>query len=441
MIHRSRYARYVEEEKRRETWEETVSRYIDYFKEKHNDPKIQDMLDQAWVSIFGMEVMPSMRALMTAGPALDKDNIAGYNCAYLPIDHPRAFDETLYILLCGTGVGFSVERQYIQKLPEVPDEFHDTDTVIVVADSKIGWASAFRELLSLLWSGKVPRYDLSRVRPAGARLRTFGGRASGPEPLEDLFKFTINLFRNAHGRKLTSLECHDLVCKVAQIVVVGGVRRSALISLSNLSDQRMRNAKTGKWWEMEGQRALSNNSVAYTEKPDMATFLTEMHSMYHSYSGERGIFNRVAAKRQVQKLGRRDPDHEWGCNPCSEIILRPYSFCNLSEVVVRAGDDLESLKRKVRVATFLGTLQSALTSFRYIRKTWRDNCEDERLLGVSLTGIMDHKTLSNPGSKDIRNWLESLKDEAIKENRKWASILGINQSAAITCVRNGALVA
>ena len=434
-IHRSRYARYKELEKRRETWEETVHRYIQYFKDRHTNKKVLKALDEAEQAILAMDVMPSMRALMTAGPALDRDNIAAYNCAYLPIDHPRAFDETLYILMCGTGVGFSVERQYVQKLPEVPEEFYDTDTSIVVSDSKMGWASAYRELLSLLWAGKVPKWDLSRVRPAGSRLKTFGGRASGPEPLNDLFVFTVATFRKAAGKKLTSLECHDLVCKVADIVVVGGVRRSALISLSNLSDQRMRNAKTGQWWEQQGQRALSNNSVCYTEKPDMGTFLTEMHSMYHSFSGERGIFNRTAAKVQAGKNNRRDTDHDFGCNPCSEIILRPHEFCNLSEVVVRAGDTLEDLEEKVRIATFLGTLQSELTDFKYIRKQWKNNCEEERLLGVSLTGIMDHKLLSNPLATTLPGVLQSLRDKAVSANAEWAKVLGINPSAAITCVK------
>lgn len=373
---------------------------------------------------------------MTAGPALERDNIAGYNCSYIPIQDQKCFDEVLYILCNGTGVGFSVERQYINKLPEVPDSFHESETTIVVPDSKQGWASSFRELIALLYSGKTPRWDLSRIRPAGARLRTFGGRASGPDPLAELFRFTVALFKQAAGRKLNSLECHDLVCKIAQIVVVGGVRRSALISLSNLTDERMRNAKNGAWWEQSGQRALANNSVAYTEKPDIGIFMKEWHSLYESKSGERGIFNRVSAKRQAATSSRRDVDYEFGTNPCGEILLRPFGFCNLSEVVVRTGDTVEDLKRKVKLAAILGTFQSTLTDFRYIRKEWKRNAEEERLLGVSLTGIMDHPVLNGSvgTGQDLGNLLDDLKMEAILANEEWAGRLGINPSVAITTV-------
>lgn len=379
---------------------------------------------------------------MTAGKALERDNVAGFNCSYLPIDNIRSFDELMYILLCGTGVGFSVERQYIAKLPEVAEEMHETDTVIKVRDSKIGWASAFKELVGLLYSGSIPQWDVSAVRPAGARLKTFGGRASGPAPLVDLFRFTVNLFVKARGRKLNSLECHDLVCKIADIVVVGGVRRSALISLSNLTDDRMRRAKSGQWWEENPQRALANNSACYTEKPDLASFMKEWSSLYESRSGERGIFSRVASQCQASKNGRRESDKDFGTNPCSEIILRPNQFCNLSEVVVRSGDSFEDLKRKVRQATILGTLQSSLTNFRYLRPIWKRNTEEECLLGVSLTGIMDHPVLSGRQYKfvfeqryTLEQALEELRNVAISTNKEWAEKLGINPSTAITCVK------
>jgi ribonucleoside-diphosphate reductase alpha chain len=372
--------------------------------------------------------------MMTAGEALDKDNVAGFNCSYLHIDSPRSFDELMYVLMCGTGVGFSVERNFITKLPVIAESFHETDSTIVVADSKIGWASAFRELIAMLYAGKIPKWDMHKVRPSGARLKTFGGRASGAEPLEDLFNFCVGIFQKASGRKLTSIECHDVVCKIADIVVVGGVRRSALISLSNLSDPRMAKAKSGQWWMDEGQRRLANNSVAYTEKPDFESFLTEMHTMYDSKAGERGIFSRVAAQKIAAKNGRRDPEQDFGTNPCSEIILRSNQFCNLSEVVIRADDDLVSLKKKVEVASIIGTLQATLTDFRYLRNVWKKNTEEEALLGVSLTGICDHYLLGKD-SPDLDKWLEEMKDVAIKTNKEWADKLGINQSAAITCVK------
>jgi len=435
-IHKSRYARWLESEGRRETWEETVHRYVNFFKEREqlNDEEGQELFD----AIQAMEVMPSMRCMMTAGEALKRDNVAGFNCSYLHIDHPRAFDELMYVLMCGTGVGFSVERNFITKLPEVAESFHKTSSTIVVSDSKLGWASAFRELIAMLYAGKLPQWDTSRVRPAGARLKTFGGRASGPEPLEDLFRFCSIVFQKAAGRKLTSIECHDVVCKIADIVVVGGVRRSALISLSNLSDQRMSKAKSGAWWENEGQRRLANNSVAYTEKPDFEAYLTEMKNLYESKAGERGLFSRVAAQKIAARNGRRDATYEFGTNPCSEIILRSNEFCNLSEVVVRSEDDLDSLKRKVRIATIIGTLQSTLTDFRYLRVRWKRNTEEEALLGVSLTGIMDHDILGGKMGAEshmLTTWLEEMRDVSIETNKEWAAKLGVNQSVAITCVK------
>lgn len=433
-IHKSRYARYLPEEQRRESWEETVNRYLDFWvtQEKLTSKEAKDLYKQ----IHSLEVMPSMRALMTAGEALSRDNVAGFNCSYLPIDHPKAFDEMMYVLMCGTGVGFSVERQYVSKLPEVAEEFYDTDTVIHVTDSKIGWAKAFRELIAMLYSGQVPKWDVSGVRPAGSALRTFGGRASGPEPLVDLFLFTVEVFRTAAGRRLSSIECHDLCCKIAQIVVVGGVRRSALISLSNLTDDRIRRSKSGQWWVDNPQRGLANNSACYTEKPDFEAFLNEWQSLYESRSGERGVFSRVASQAQAARNGRRDAEVDFGTNPCSEIILRPYQFCNLSEVVIRSSDTLQGLRLKVRSAAVLGTLQATLTNFRYLRKIWKDNTEEEALLGVSLTGIMDHPVMSGRrGRAELQHWLTQLKDEAIKTNSKWAKRLGINASTAITAVK------
>lgn len=430
-IHVSRYARWLEDEQRRENWNETVERYINYFSARHAD--IDSIRTELSSAILDLEVMPSMRCLMTAGVALDRDNVAGYNCSYVAVDNIRVFDEIMYVLLCGTGVGFSVERQYINKLPEVPDELFETDTCITVSDSKIGWAAAYKELIAILYSGGIPSWDTSRVRPAGARLKTFGGRASGPEPLEDLFRFTIEIFKRAVGRKLNSLECHDIICKIGDVVVVGGVRRSATLSLSNLTDERLRNAKKGQWWEDNPQRALANNSVCYTERPDIGIFLKEWTSLYESKSGERGIFNRVSAQEITAGNGRRDPQWDFGTNPCSEIILRSKQFCNLTEVIVRASDTLDDLKRKVRLATILGTAQSALTDFRYLSAAWRRNTEEEALLGVSLTGIMDHPTLS--GSSHLPRWLAELKEVAIETNTEWADRLGTNKSTAITCVK------
>lgn len=433
-IFKSRYSRWLENEKRRENWDETVSRYLDFIKQ-HLSTKYEfsignELYDELWNSIYNLEVMPSMRSVMTAGPALERDNTCGYNCSYLPIDDIKSFDEAMYILLCGTGVGFSVERQYITKLPEIPEKLFDSDTTIVVKDSKEGWAKALRQLISLLYSGEIPKWDISKVRPAGARLKTFGGRASGPGPLEDLFRFVISKFKGASGRKLNSLECHDILCKIGEIVVVGGVRRSAMISLSNLSDDRMRKAKMGSWWENEPQRALSNNSICFTEKPEVGAFLQEWLSLYESKSGERGIFNRVASQKQAAKNGRRKFDFDFGTNPCSEIILRPYQFCNLTEIVVRSQDTYADLARKVRLATIFGTFQSTLTYFPYLRKIWAENTEEERLLGVSLTGQLDNIAFFK-GEID----LNKLKEVAIDVNKEFADLLAINPSTAITCVK------
>jgi len=437
----SRYARWIEKENRRETWSETVERYVSYMQgryEKLTNKKLDKKERDRWVdAITTLKVMPSMRALMTAGPALDKDNVAGFNCSYVAIDNVKTFDEIMYILMCGTGVGFSVERQYVDKLPEIAEKFHTTETVIKVRDSKIGWAKSYRELIAMLYAGQIPQFDMSLVRPAGAKLKTFGGRASGPDPLRDLFKFSIETFQKASGRKLNSIECHDIVCKIADVVVCGGVRRSALISLSNLSDIRMRDAKTGQWWDNNPQRSYANNSVAYTEKPDIGTFMKEWVSLYDSKSGERGIFNRVASQKMATRSGRRDGEYDFGTNPCSEIVLRNKQFCNLSEVVVRPDDTEETLKEKVEIATIFGTLQSTLSDFRYLTKQWKDNTEEERLLGVSLTGIMDHKVLAGDifNQNALKDMLINLKEHSIKTNKKWAEMLGVNQATAITCVK------
>jgi ribonucleoside-diphosphate reductase alpha chain len=442
-IHLSRYSRWLPEKNRRETWVETVARYFDFFEEHLRDNNkftfTKEMRNELEEAVLSLKVMPSMRCLMTAGEALKRENVAGYNCSYVAVDNPRSFDEILYILMNGTGVGFSVEQKYTDQLPIVSDEFHESDTTIVVADSKLGWAKALKELIQLLYSGQVPKWDVSKVRPAGAPLKTFGGRASGPDPLVSLFKFCVNTFKKAAGRRLTTLECHDIVCKIAEIVVVGGVRRSALISLSDLSDDRMRVAKSGEWWKDNVQRALANNSFVAREKIDVGIFMKEWLSLYESKSGERGIFSRTASQKQAERFGRRDSNHEFGTNPCSEIILRSREFCNLTEVVVRETDNEETLAQKVRLATILGTIQSTLTNFKYISKKWKENCEEERLLGVSLTGILDNNLLNMSGGEvykfELEKLLNTLRDIAVETNKEWAGKIGIPQSAAVTCVK------
>jgi len=436
----SRYARWLSEENRRETWGETVDRYFDFmlnhlFKEHSYEPESK-LIEELKLAVFNRNVMPSMRSVMTAGAALDRDHVAGYNCSFVPVDSPRSFDETMYILMCGTGVGFSVEYKYVNKLPAVPEAFEKSTTTIVVEDSKQGWAKAYRELLALLWSGQIPAIDVSKVRPAGARLKTMGGRSSGPQPLVNLFDFTIAKFKSAAGRNLKPIEAHDIMCKIGEVVVVGGVRRSAMISLSNINDIEMAAAKSGNWWENNTQRSLSNNSVAYSRKPDMEQFIAEWKSLYDSKSGERGIYNVAAAQAQAAKYGRRDPDIHYGTNPCSEIILRPYQFCNLSEVVLRENDTKKDIERKVELATILGTWQSTLTDFKYLRKIWKDNTEEERLLGVSLTGQFGHKFMS--GKEDLVSleaFLMTLRESARAKNKDEAGKIGIPESAAITCVK------
>jgi ribonucleoside-triphosphate reductase len=434
-IHLSRYSRWRKEEERRETFSETVDRYFSFFEEQLGSdlltPELKEYLEN---KVLSLEVMPSMRCLMTAGPALKRENIAGYNCSYLPVDHPRAFDETLYILMNGTGVGFSVEEDYTRKLPIVSENMEQSDSVIIVDDSKEGWARGLRELIGALYQGSIPKWDLSAVRPAGSLLKVFGGRASGPAPLEDLFNFTVNIFKNATGRRLDPIECHDLICKIGDVVVVGGVRRSALISLSDLSDVNMRMAKSGEWSKYEPQRSLANNSVCYKKTPTIGVFMEEWLALYNSKSGERGIFNRLASKQHVANSGRRNSTYDFGTNPCSEIILRPNQFCNLTEIVCRRNDTRETLMDKVKAATILGTIQSTLTNFKYLRKIWKNNTEEERLLGVSLTGIMDCAVLSQ-NNANLKELLNDLRDHAIEINREYAAKLGINESTAITCVK------
>ena len=438
-IAKSRYSRYLDDKGRREHWNETVARYFDFMekqlKDKNSYVLTKELRAELEQAVNDLEVMPSMRAIMTAGPALERQNVAAFNCSYLPIDDPKAFDEAMYILLCGTGVGFSVEQQYVSKLPEVPEQLFASETTIVVSDSKEGWAKSLRQLLALLYSGEIPRYDVSKVRPAGARLKTFGGRASGPGPLEELYKFCIAKFKGATGRRLSSLECHDILCKIGEVVVVGGVRRSAMISLSDLSDDKMAHAKAGAWWEGQGQRALANNSAVYQEKPYIGQFMREWTSIYESHSGERGIFSRDASQRQAAKNGRRDATYAFGTNPCSEIILRPYQFCNLSSCIVRSDDDMATLERKIRIAAILGTFQATLTDFPYLRKVWQKNTEEEALLGVSMTGILDNALLNNPDDADLPVRLERLKNVAVATNAEFATSLGINASVAVTAIK------
>lgn len=437
-IHISRYARWIESEGRRETWVETVDRYMNFMKnylvENYNYDTNDKTFEEIRNAIVNHQIMPSMRALMTAGPALERDHIAAYNCSFIAVDSLRAFDEAMYILMNGTGVGFSVEQKYIDQLPIVADEFFPTATTIVVEDSKLGWAKAFKELNALLVQGQVPNWDMSKVRPSGARLKTFGGRASGPEPLDALFKFTVDLYKGAAGRRLKPVEAHDLMCKVAEVIVVGGVRRSALISLSNLDDFEMAKAKSGQWWMDQPHRALANNSAVYNHKPNTAQFLREWRNLYESKSGERGIYNMDSVRKHIDKFDRRDSSKVMGTNPCGEILLRPNEFCNLTEVVIDAKDSAEDLLNKVRLATILGTWQSTLTNFKYIRKSWKDNCEEERLLGVSLTGIFGNK-ITGTNNTALASYLDKMRLLALSTNLDEANKLGINPSASITCVK------
>lgn len=438
-IAKSRYSRYLDDKGRREHWSETVDRYFNFMEkhlsEKQNYVLTEELRKELQDAVTSLDVVPSMRAVMTAGPALERQNVAAFNCSYLPIDDPKAFDEAMYILLCGTGVGFSVEQKYVSKLPEVPEQLYPSATTVVVSDSKEGWAKSLRQLIALLYAGEIPRYDVSKVRPAGARLKTFGGRASGPGPLEDLFKYVITKFKGASGRHLSSIECHDILCKIGEVVVVGGVRRSAMISLSDLSDDKMAHAKAGNWWDGQGQRALANNSATYAETPTIGQFMREWSSIYESHSGERGIFNRDASQKQAAKNGRRDSTYDFGTNPCSEIILRPYQFCNLSSCIIRSSDTFADISHKIRMATILGTFQASLTDFPYLRKIWEKNTKEEALLGVSMTGILDNTLLNDPNDEQLPKRLEELRAIAIATNAEFANAIGINQSVAVTAIK------
>ena len=438
-IAKSRYSRYIDEKGRREHWNETVNRYFNFMEkhlaDKQNYVLSEELRNELQDAVTKLDVVPSMRAVMTAGPALDRQNVAAFNCSYLPIDDPKAFDESMYILLCGTGVGFSVEQKYVSKLPEVPEQLYPSATTVVVSDSKEGWAKSLRQIIALLYAGEIPRYDVSKVRPAGARLKTFGGRASGPGPLEDLFKYVITKFKGSSGRNLSSIECHDILCKIGEVVVVGGVRRSAMISLSDLTDDKMAHAKAGNWWDGQAQRALANNSASYLETPTIGQFMREWSSIYESHSGERGIFNRDASQKQAAKNGRRDSTYDFGTNPCSEIILRPYQFCNLSSCIIRSSDTFDSIIRKIRLATILGTFQASLTDFPYLRKIWEKNTKEEALLGVSMTGILDNTLLNDPDDEQLPKRLEELRNVAIAVNAEYSAAIGINQSVAVTAIK------
>jgi len=431
----SRYARWKDEELRRETWDETVHRFISFMRnhlKENTSYELEESLeDELYQAIYMHEVMPSMRLLMTAGEPVEIDNICAYNCSYLAINRPQAFDEVLYILMNGTGVGFSVEKEDVDKLPEIPADIEKVDRTIIVGDSKLGWAKAFRQLLESLWNGEEVSVDYSKIRPMGSRLKTFGGRASGPDPLKKLFGFTVDTFREAAGRHLKPIEVHDIVCKIGSCVEVGGVRRSALISLSDLNDADLRVAKTGEWWREKSFRSQANNSAVYEGKPSMGQFMEEWVSLYNSKSGERGIFNRDACRTVISRNGRREANHKFGTNPCSEIILRDMQFCNLTEVVIRESDCTDTLMRKVQLATILGTFQASLTNFRHINPNFEQNCREEALLGVSLTGIMDNHLTASADPELLTN----LKATAISTNEKYADKLGINKSKAITCVK------
>lgn len=438
-IHLSRYARWRDDLGRRESWSETVERYVDYMAEKvsrDTDFEVTDVLkEDLRESILNRDVLPSMRALMTAGPALERENIAGYNCSYLAVDHPRSFDEALYILMNGTGVGYSVEQQDVTQLPSIPMRNDEDIVMFTVPDSKRGWAEALKHVLDCLYEGRMPAWDLSQIREAGARLKTFGGRASGPEPLNDLLRFVMRVFYFAQGRKLTPLEAHEIMCKIGEVVVVGGVRRSALICLTDLDDLEMRDAKNGKFWETKPHLSLANISAVYDKKPSRYDFDKEFDALVASGSGERGIFSRYGAKAAAKEINRKAGPLK-GTNPCGEIVLRNNQFCNLSTVVVRPEDTLEELKEKVVRAAYLGTFQATLTNFDYLRPIWKENTEEERLLGVSLSGLFGHPVLSGrKGMEMLEEWLFEMRMAAKFANIYLSGLLGINPAAAVTCIK------
>jgi ribonucleoside-diphosphate reductase alpha chain len=445
VIFKTRYARWVEEEGRRENWDETVKRYCDYFedhlKEKHSHKIPRKVLKEVYDSIYNLEVMPSMRTLMTSGKALESAEVANYNCAFLVVDAVRAFSEHMYVLMCGAGSGFSVERRFTEKLPEVPEELHPSDTTIIVADSRKGWCAAYNQYLNLLFAGNIAKVNVDKVRKEGTRLKTFGGYASGPGPLLDLFKHTEEIFRGAQGRQLRPIEVFSIMCYIAQIVVVGGVRRSATIALFDKDDIEMRTAKSGYWFNDPKRKhyAMANISAVFETKPAAAEFMDIWRDLVASKAGEPGILNRKALWEGAEAIGRATRYEDgsripYGVNPCSEIVLQPYSFCNLTGAAIRPEDTLEDIKKKVRVATIIGTWQATVTDFDYLRKVWQSNVEDERLLGVCLAGIMDHPVLSQTTEESAR-WENELRELAWEVNKSIAEDIGINTTASVTAIK------
>ncbi|MDA0320449.1 MAG: recombinase [Proteobacteria bacterium] len=429
-VYISKYSKFLHDQNRRETWAETVKRYKANVLDRHLSNEMAEIIARA---ILNLEVVPSMRMLATAGPALDRDNVCGYNCAYKAITQPRDFSDALFILSSGTGMGYSVEKKYISQLPKVPSSVKMDEVSFTVQDSREGWQEAVQFAMEEGFLGNIYEYDLSLLRPEGAILKTFGGRSSGPEPLRKTLNYINDLFKKAAGRQLTSLECHDLMCMIASCIVAGGVRRSAMISLGDIDDVEMRNAKNWSLGAFPEERHSANNSYVTNGTPSKEEFEAEWSAMVAGKSGERGIFNRASAKAQAEKFGRKVAD--FGCNPCSEILLvDDGQFCNLSEVIIRADDDFYDLKRKVELATIIGTVQSTFTHFPALPKNWTDNCEEERLLGVSMTGIMDNP-LTNGVLAGLPGRLNELRNFAIDTNKKWAEKLGISAAASVTCVK------
>ena len=434
------YARWIEHEGRRETWIETIDRYLSFMRENLGEKLTKEDYSELRQALLKQEVMPSMRLLQFAGDAARKTNVCAYNCSYIAPSCVEDFGEVMYVSMCGTGVGFSVESQNVEALPQIEYQGGEKLATHIVADSKEGWCDALVLGMNTWYQGKDIEFDYSKLRPAGARLKTFGGKSSGPEPLQALLDFTRSKILSRQGRRLTNINVHDILCKIGEIVVAGGVRRSAMISLSDLDDEKMRHAKDGQFYMLQPQRSIANNSAVYLEKPTQEVFLSEWLALVKSGSGERGIFNRgslieTLPKRRVDLLKEKGLIHGdritgiIGTNPCAEIILQSKQFCNLSEVVARSDDDEKSLLRKIRLATLLGTYQASLTYFPYLSKAWQDNCEKERLLGVSITGQWDCQAVRD------NNVLDKLKQAAIDANKEYAKRFNVNASTCITCVK------